>query len=238
MNGLGLAAFDIPTKSTSWCRALLPLNPAGDTVQVDITVANVEDGLFQSKVIVDFIEEVGQSLCIYSNVADGVGTPPLTSGHTALVTVSKLDVGTPANITTYSLYPDNYGPGIVNNGADSDVRVNVALDDYRTYPYVYCEMVTDRELAAFVLEVSKPSQFVCTENNAAAFAVQLFQLITGKALNAIDVSGLSTSRKVGQSIRALNGGSNQPPGGLPWGSRRLVTRSLQTFVNSSQNCGF
>jgi hypothetical protein len=172
-------------------------------------------------------------------------------------------LGAAPKITSYSLYPDNYGNGIVNNGVDSDVRINVPLDDYKSgYPYMYCEMVTDRELADFVLEVTKPSTFVCTENNAAAFAARLFQQTTGKTVNAVDLSGLSSSRKVGQSIRALNGGSNMPPGGLPWsGSARRQRRHSRDFrdfrrvlqdrqqkpkrvlqsavtVNSSQSCGF
>lgn len=55
MNGLGLAAFDA-NGSTQWRTAELEVNPAGDTVQVDLTVANVEDDAYDSQVIVDFIE--------------------------------------------------------------------------------------------------------------------------------------------------------------------------------------
>lgn len=218
MNGLGLAAFDFKSGSTSWRRALLPISSSGDTVQVDVTVANVGDNLFNSKVVVDFVEEVTKSLCIYSNVAEGVGSPALTAGNAALLVADDSIVGAPANVTTYALWPDA-NPAIVSNGADSDVRVNFALDDWKGYPYVYCEMISDRELAAFQLEVAKNNSWTCT-NNSAFFASKVFKLITGTVVNATDLNGLATPRKIGKSIRALNGGSNLPPGGLVWASRR------------------
>lgn len=56
MNGLGLAAFDAGG-ATAWREVELPVNPAGDKVQVEATVANVADGLFGSQVEIDFIEE-------------------------------------------------------------------------------------------------------------------------------------------------------------------------------------
>ena len=58
MNGLGLAAFDYGSGSTDWREVTLPLDSAGDTVQVDVGVANVGDGLYDSQVIVDFVEEL------------------------------------------------------------------------------------------------------------------------------------------------------------------------------------
>jgi hypothetical protein len=239
LNGLGKLAFDA-NKSTNWFRALLPVSVSGDIVQVDLTVANVEDEKFQSTIIVDFVAEVSQSICIYANVADGVGSPAYASGHAALLVANDTVVGSPAKVTTYGLWPDAYANATFSNGAASDVRVNFALDDRTQFPYIYCEMVTDRELSEFLLEVSKPTTFSCT-NNAAAYAANLFLLGTGTFVNATDLNGLQTARKVGQSIRALNGGSNAPLGGLPWATRRLLRaqpaagrRTL--FVNSSDTC--
>lgn len=57
MNGLGLAAFD-SGGSTAWRNVTIPTNPKGDTFQADLAVANVADGLYDSQVIVDSIEEV------------------------------------------------------------------------------------------------------------------------------------------------------------------------------------
>jgi hypothetical protein len=56
MNGLGLAAFDAGG-ATGWFESELSVNDQGDTVQVDVAVANVADGLFDSQVVVDLVKE-------------------------------------------------------------------------------------------------------------------------------------------------------------------------------------
>lgn len=56
MNGLGLAAFD-GGGATGWSESELPVNPQGDTVRVDLAVANVAGGLFGSRVVVDVVKE-------------------------------------------------------------------------------------------------------------------------------------------------------------------------------------
>lgn len=56
MNGLGLPVFD-GDGATGWREVTLPVNPEGDVIQADITVANVADGLYDSKVIVDQIKK-------------------------------------------------------------------------------------------------------------------------------------------------------------------------------------
>jgi len=63
MNGMGLGAFD-SSGATDWREKSLSVDPEGETVQVDITVANVFDGWLNSKIVVDFIEE--RSLAISS----------------------------------------------------------------------------------------------------------------------------------------------------------------------------
>lgn len=55
MNALGLAAFDA-SGSTTWRVLTLPVAQAGDTVQVDVTVTNVSDGLYDSQMVVDYVE--------------------------------------------------------------------------------------------------------------------------------------------------------------------------------------
>ncbi len=57
MNGLGLAAFDAGG-ATDWREKLLPVSVAGDRVQIDVTVANVGDGLYDSYVVVDSVQEI------------------------------------------------------------------------------------------------------------------------------------------------------------------------------------
>lgn len=57
MNALGQAAFD-SEGSTAWRDVTLPLDIDGDVIQVDVGVANVFDGLIDSEIIIDFIEEI------------------------------------------------------------------------------------------------------------------------------------------------------------------------------------
>ncbi len=54
MNGMGLSSFDAGG-ATDWREFTLPVNETTDTIQVDLTVANVADGLFDSALVVDFI---------------------------------------------------------------------------------------------------------------------------------------------------------------------------------------
>ena len=57
MNGLGLDAFDYESGATAWRDVWLALDETGDTVAVDIAVANVADSFLDSEVCVDFVEE-------------------------------------------------------------------------------------------------------------------------------------------------------------------------------------
>ncbi len=60
MNALGSGAFS-PTGHTVWKSTVIPVNreknPAGETVQAIVAVANVADGAYDSQVVVDKIEE-------------------------------------------------------------------------------------------------------------------------------------------------------------------------------------
>ena len=56
MNGMGLSSFDAGG-ATDWREFTLPVNEAADTIQVDLTVANVADGLFDSLLVVDVVSK-------------------------------------------------------------------------------------------------------------------------------------------------------------------------------------
>lgn len=56
MNGLGAKSFD-SNGSTSWRSIFLNVEHKSEIVQVDVLVANVGDGLYQSFVEIDFIQE-------------------------------------------------------------------------------------------------------------------------------------------------------------------------------------
>lgn len=55
MNSLGLGAFDA-LGATDWRETSMSVT-GGDTIDIDISVSNVGDGLYDSQVIVDFVEE-------------------------------------------------------------------------------------------------------------------------------------------------------------------------------------
>lgn len=83
MNGLGLAAFDA-NGATAWREATLPLVSAGDTIQVDLTVANVADDLLDSQLVIDFVKEKKLNIsALLLNDIDGVALTHLsTDAHT------------------------------------------------------------------------------------------------------------------------------------------------------------
>lgn len=56
MNGLGLATFDAGG-ATDWYETELEIPEGGDTVQVNLAVANVADGLLDSQVVVDTVKK-------------------------------------------------------------------------------------------------------------------------------------------------------------------------------------
>ena len=56
MNGMGLSSFDAGG-ATDWREFTLPVNESADTIQVDLTVANVADGLFDSLLVVDVVSK-------------------------------------------------------------------------------------------------------------------------------------------------------------------------------------
>ena len=83
MNGLGLAVFDAGG-ATGWYESELEVNDQGDTVQVDVAVANVADGLFDSQVVVDVIKKKKLTISqLQLNDIDNRGLQYLSaSGHT------------------------------------------------------------------------------------------------------------------------------------------------------------
>lgn len=63
MNGLGRSSFD-DNGATPWRELSLNTIASGDTIQVDLTVVNVKDGLYDSSIIIDIVDE--KSLAITS----------------------------------------------------------------------------------------------------------------------------------------------------------------------------
>ncbi|CCH55894.1 hypothetical protein BN8_05192 [Fibrisoma limi BUZ 3] len=57
MNGLGLGAFEYSSGATAFRELSLPVSVEGDVVHIDAEVANVADGLYDSYIVIDFVEE-------------------------------------------------------------------------------------------------------------------------------------------------------------------------------------
>ncbi len=58
MNGLGLGAFQYASGATEWREVTLQTAAASDVIAVNVAVANIGDGLFDSQVVIDFVEEI------------------------------------------------------------------------------------------------------------------------------------------------------------------------------------
>ena len=95
MNGLGLAAFDA-AGATGWRQITLPVSVSGDVVQVDVSVTNVGDGLYDSQVIVDFVAEAQLSITADLKVACPNETLTLSALGNPTGTISWSNGGTPA----------------------------------------------------------------------------------------------------------------------------------------------
>lgn len=206
--------------STAWKELVLPVSADGDTIQVDVIVANVGDGAFQSYVYIDFVEELTQGLCIYSNAPPSAS---LTAGHAAIVYYIKEEAT--VTLTTYGLWPDAH-PNTVDNGDATDIRTSFPGDDVSGYGYIYCEPISDKKKQMLDDLVGVNVEWTCT-NSCASFASETFRGVTGTDVDADDFLGIETPREISESILALNGGTLTPKEGLPWqgGIRRL--RNLQ-----------
>ena len=148
------------------------------------------------------------TLCLYSNVAEDVGSPGIDAGHAAMILVDGKN-----NPTTYGLWPDDHAAIVAQglaNGGGSDVRMAFSLDEWsvQSYPYIYCEQITYSQLAMFAVGVAQDWEWRVT-NNCASFVSEVFYDVTGTDVDADDVGGFETPRELGMSIRELNGGDNQ-----------------------------
>jgi hypothetical protein len=94
MNGLGLAAFDAGG-ATAWRTVTLNTNSAGDVVQLDATVANVADGLFDSSIVIDFIAET------QNKVRPALAWNSAAGGLTLTYTVEGSALTSPVTIEVY-----------------------------------------------------------------------------------------------------------------------------------------
>jgi hypothetical protein len=138
MNGLGLSSFDAGG-STDWREFTLPVNEAGDTVQIDATVANVADGLLDSYLVVDVVAKpkvkIGDLTAVVKNDTATVNVKMSTNAPTDVTLTLLTRSGTGAaqfasnNSTTMTI---NATTDVVIKGVtESDTRDNIRLQATR-----------------------------------------------------------------------------------------------------------
>lgn len=146
MNGLGLAAFD-SGGATGWIETELPIDGEGDTVQVNVAVANVADGLFDSQVVVDIVKKKTLTISqLQLNDIDNLGLAFLSasahayfSGNTRVhgtITITgpeadtleelTLEVHEGGRIAVGTLVSGAAGALLVPFGSDGEIRLDAS----------------------------------------------------------------------------------------------------------------
>ena len=154
------------------------------------------------------------TLCIYSKLAEGDNCSwsmkkEVGVGHAALSVTRR------GETTTYGLWPDWNGDILDHNEQswyvniyESDVRKNFPEDKWSrsTYPYKYCETITDTEYNKLLREVNKRGWIWSIWTNCSSFASQVFYKTTGTDVDADDwFLGMETPCELGKNINKLNG---------------------------------
>jgi hypothetical protein len=119
VSGLRLAAFDADG-STAWRDITLSTDVVGDTVAVDLAVANVADEYLDSQVVVDFVEEIG------SRVIPSLTWNGTTGGLDLRYTVTGAAVASDRDVTvTFGdgpAYADRTGHALFTHTVAADTQ--------------------------------------------------------------------------------------------------------------------
>ncbi|HLX64570.1 MAG TPA: hypothetical protein VKX17_25075 [Planctomycetota bacterium] len=159
MNALGLAAFDA-SGATAWRKVKLPVAVAGDTVQVDVIVANVADGYLDSQVVVDKIIEERVELKVAKPLVKLLDTNTFTVNVTSSGTVANyvIEIRRASEATWYTLASaqmlDNYTESVagkfkVRGKADIDGTTEMSPEvDLEVQFPSYADIVGDAGVKA------------------------------------------------------------------------------------------
>jgi hypothetical protein len=207
MNGLGEAAFDA-SGSTQWRTAELEVDQLGDTVQVDLTVANVEDDAYDSQIIVDFIEE------------DKVQIRPVISwdnekgGLKLTYTVEGGPVETATDIKVFWAKGTTYGSRIGNSFFTVTVPKDTPVGTSAPIAISADKLVNEPKLTAFVLASVSATNVASTpdvelnydanaDKSAVSEALQDILKDAGRAAGQAEVYVSSTARSPKDQARAM-----------------------------------
>ncbi|MBW4493143.1 MAG: carboxypeptidase-like regulatory domain-containing protein [Oscillatoria princeps RMCB-10] len=139
MNGLGLGSFDA-SGATDFREVTLPVNPEGDTVQVDIAVANVADGLYDSQVVVDEVSEEDQTdykdveIRFMSFIPSEIVSVTNKGFNAAIAAALGLATKNPRLGLSSYLLAEKIAP--IFNGDNRSFLYEAPLDNYKSYQNV------------------------------------------------------------------------------------------------------
>ena len=159
MNSLGLGAFDAGG-ATRWRETSLPVSVNGDVVRVDLMVANVADGLYDSYLVIDALFE--NNLKLSDVELKDIDESPLEflsgaahsyfNGHTRIhgtITVEGDDSDTPVTVTLEIIHKGQLlGTAGVSDGAQQNRRMKAG--EAATFEITYSGLLF--ELPSALLE--------------------------------------------------------------------------------------
>ena len=201
MNGLGLAAFDFASGSTNWREFVLPVDRAGDTIQVDIAVANVGDDLFPSHVVVDFVEEIREEVrprLAWNNTAGGLN-----------LTFEVLrDLTQPVVINVHWASGTGYGNRIDAAAFSYTVPPGTAANTYGPIHVAGNLLAADPAGATHLIAASSPTMVGAVPDVRVTYGANANAAVVSAAMVDVVRDG---QRAAGQSTATISSTSRTPP---------------------------
>lgn len=198
MNGLGLASFDA-NGATDWREFTLPVNGTADTIQVDLTVANVADGLFDSSLVVDFVAKtkvkIGDLVAVIKNDTATVDVTVSPSNQPADVTLSlstRSGTGvaqfTSNNSTTMTITQTTTVEikGITESSTRNNIRIE-ARDDQG-------KKLDDEDFSVLWVTLTLRTSGSVSSDNAARAAIGQVQGNSSPTLGTVYHSGATSTK--------------------------------------------
>lgn len=198
MNGLGLSSFDA-SGATDWREFTLPVNGTGDTIQVDLTVANVADGLFDSALVVDFVAKtkvkIGDLVAVVKNdtaTVDVTVSPTSPAPNITLALSTKSGTGaaqfTSNNSTTMTITQTTTVEikGITESSTRNNIRIE-AKDDQG-------KKLDDEDFSVLWVTLSLRTSGSVSSENAARAAIGQVQGTLSPSLGTVYHSGATSTK--------------------------------------------
>jgi hypothetical protein len=198
MNGLGLASFDA-SGATDWREFTLPVNGTADTIEVNLTVANVADGLFDSLLVVDFVAKtkvkIGDLKAVIKNDTATVDVTVSPASQPATITLAlSTKEGTGAaqfnsnNSTTLTITQTTTVEikGITESSTRNNIRIE-AKDDQG-------KKLDDEDFSVLWVTLSLRTSGSISSDNAARTAIGQVQGSSSPSLGTVYHSGATSTK--------------------------------------------